>query len=1132
MKHDCFRYCSWLTVLVAGLVMPVKSVAAPTISRLSQRGLQTGATTTLTIEGADFVPDTRVLLPVPIARQELKGAAAANRLELEITLDATVAPGIYPLRVANSHGISGPVLVGVDYLPERPLATDAGALPVGLDGTLSGGTIVRTAFEGKAGQRVVVDVESRRLGSKLNPVVHLLDARNAQVAWGQANAALGGDARLVAILPVDGHYTVELHDALYRGEEPGAFRLKIGDFHFAEQVFPLGARRGTRGLFELVGKNLAPGQMVEAELADGTGVVAARLPAGQSFSGSAPQILIGDLPELVEHTAGPNLQSVAAPAAINGRLLAPGEEDRFLIGVTPGQTLRFDLIAARAGSPLDGLLDVRKESGEQLATADDTADSTDPTVDFKVPDGVTKVVAAIRDLQKRGGPAYVYRLAVQPADRPDFSLTLLNDRVQVPAGGVEIVRVRADRNGYQGAIKLGISGSPSEVRVANDEIPAGATEALVTLSAQGGSAQGITKVTGTATDPNLGIARTALGPDSPGAKSQPWLRSELAVATTGAGSLTVAWEAESAGAALPLGSRVPAKVKISRAPFAGGAVRLALVTSQIAPKKEVTKNNQKQQEDDVERTLRFDGTPTIAPDQAELVATILVPGDLPNIPYDLAIRAELLAADGKTVAASAVTPARRLTTVQPLRLALTGEAKVVAKAGSGETGRVTGKVERLADFPYPVTVALAGLPAEYLSPTVEVPAGAIDFSLPVSFPFNSPQGELPNVTVVATARPAGNSVVNSNAVPVSVQIVAGGPPPALYRIFDDEAHFVSLLNEGGGAATLESSDRFSGPVALRVTPDQKFRAKLPGLAVKIAEHPGEGEYRYLRYAWKKIGGRSVLLQLNANGQWGPTRGQGKPGYRYEAGPAENTFNAEALRTSDRLPYGWTVVTRDLFADFGAFELDGLAFTPGDGTAALFDHMYLARSLDDFKDCPSPLPAEQPLAVFEDQPEFVGNLNQGAGTATLASDEKFTGTASVKITPEQRYNPALPGLGVKIRQNPGAGEYRYLQFAWKKQGGERICVQLNHDGQWGPVPSTNPLKFRYDTGPAAGDAFGGAMRLDGALPSEWVVVTRDLFADFGEFTLTGLGLAPIDGEYALFDHIYLGRTLRDFDLTAE
>ena len=35
-------------------------------------------------------------------------------------------------------------------------------------------------------------------------------------------------------------------------------------------------------------------------------------------------------------------------------------------------------------------------------------------------------------------------------------------------------------------------------------------------------------------------------------------------------------------------------------------------------------------------------------------------------------------------------------------------------------------------------------------------------------------------------------------------------------------------------------------------------------------------------------------------------------------------------------------------------------------------------------------------------------------------------------------------------------------------------------------------------------------------------SRDLYADFGEFTLTGLALAPVDGDFGLFDHIYMAQ----------
>ncbi len=173
------------------------------------------------------------------------------------------------------------------------------------------------------------------------------------------------------------------------------------------------------------------------------------------------------------------------------------------------------------------------------------------------------------------------------------------------------------------------------------------------------------------------------------------------------------------------------------------------------------------------------------------------------------------------------------------------------------------------------------------------------------------------------------------------------------------------------------------------------------------------------------------------------------------------------------------------------------------------------------------PVEKPLAVFEDQPEFVANLTEGGGQAALYSDEKYSGAVCVKVTPDQRFNPALPGLNVKIREKPAPGEYRYLRFAWKKQGGQAICLQLNHDGQWGPG-ADRPAKFRYHAGPA-GEVYGGSVGVDANLPATFTVVTRDLFADFGEFTLSGLALTPVDGEFALFDHIYLGATPEDFEL---
>ena len=54
-------------------------------------------------------------------------------------------------------------------------------------------------------------------------------------------------------------------------------------------------------------------------------------------------------------------------------------------------------------------------------------------------------------------------------------------------------------------------------------------------------------------------------------------------------------------------------------------------------------------------------------------------------------------------------------------------------------------------------------------------------------------------------------------------------------------------------------------------------------------------------------------------------------------------------------------------------------------------------------------------------------------------------------------------------------------------------------------------------------------LNPKVPREWVIETRDLFADFkGPFNLTGVAITPMDGNFALIDGIYLGRTIEDLE----
>src|SRR5205823_10656032 len=123
------------------------------------RAFQAGATTTITVEGTDLLPEPRVLATFPVGQQQLKPGATAQRIELEIKLPPDARTGFYPFRIATGQGVSNTLLIAVDELPQRAFAPEIDKLPIALHGNVSGSDTVSTSFQGKKGQRVAVEVE-------------------------------------------------------------------------------------------------------------------------------------------------------------------------------------------------------------------------------------------------------------------------------------------------------------------------------------------------------------------------------------------------------------------------------------------------------------------------------------------------------------------------------------------------------------------------------------------------------------------------------------------------------------------------------------------------------------------------------------------------------------------------------------------------------------------------------------------------------------------------------------------------------------------------------------------------------------------------------------------------------------
>lgn len=652
---------SLIAALLALFGFADPALAAPSVGNITPPALHVGSAVTLRIDGGDLAANPRLLLPVAIAEQTIKPGGAANTVEIDVKLAASVAGGIYLARVATDSGVSNAFPIAIDALPTVPVPTNLSQMPVALFGDLTGGNVVRTTFSGQKDQAILIEVEARRLGGKLRPVLRLLDDRGVQVAWSQGERRLGGDARVAARLPAAGTYTIELHDLLFRGEGPGRFRLKVGQWPYADLALPLGVQRGTVRHVTLVGGNIAKPSLVDARQLP-PGMRGLPWPAAEAASGTPPTIVVGDHPELAEQDRDDDAAQMlaAAPIAVSGRLAAKDERDRYALPVTPGATLRMELLAERIGSPVDGVIIVRNAQGGEMARGDDQRGTTDPAIDVNVPAGVTSIIVDVEDLLGHSGRDHVYRLSIMPANEPDFSLALSQDLFNIPIGGRTLVRVAASRAAYDGPIRLNVAGLPPGVTAGGGEIPQGIDTGLLVLSSSQAAA-GLVTLIGDANTGGTTRVRVAQAPDFAAAQTQPWLRDELAISAAGKTPVTADWAAADNAIPVAAGGKSAVAVKIARGEGVIGPVRLSLITSQTVPKKKVDNK----EVDDPDKALRAEAVVVVPPEASDRAVSILAPADIARLAYDVVVQADLLSADGNQVLATTYTAPRRLAITDP-----------------------------------------------------------------------------------------------------------------------------------------------------------------------------------------------------------------------------------------------------------------------------------------------------------------------------------------------------------------------------------------------------------------------------------------------------------------------------------
>jgi hypothetical protein len=103
----------------------------------------------------------------------------------------------------------------------------------------------------------------------------------------------------------------------------------------------------------------------------------------------------------------------------------------------------------------------------------------------------------------------------------------------------------------------------------------------------------------------------------------------------------------------------------------------------------------------------------------------------------------------------------------------------------------------------------------------------------------------------------------------------------------------------------------------------------------------------------------------------------------------------------------------------------------------------------FEDSPQP-PFELKTSVAAGAKAEPQDVNEGLpdrakgesseSVKSITSSDRYSGTASIKVAGDKT-QVSLTNLNLPIRENPRFGEYRYICFAWLKQGGPQIALDL-------------------------------------------------------------------------------------------
>src|SRR5579862_8331464 len=462
---------------------------APQISSVFPRGGRAGSTVEVTLSGANLEAASRIEFTSP-GLQAAIVSSDFRKIHARITIASEAETGTHEFRLFTPTG----TLLGmfeVGKLPEvtenepndSVAAAQAITFPVVINGRADAEDADTFRFATRAGQTLVFDILAARNGSKLDPVLTLMDESGRQIGYCD-DYYIEKDARIEHTFARAGNYLIRVSASYSRSGPDADYRLTVTDRAGPLYAIPAGAQRGSSVELTIQGANLSGVDRAWLDAQTGSAIIESRSPTElklllQVPAGMAPgrhrlhlaagdeetaplRFEISDTPEITvadSAAADPAHHPLLhAPVIVNAEIAPRGEDylhrvHAYDLQVPKGARYEFRVKSWDLGLRADPVVTLFDADGKELAFEDDPspnafihyASTHDPDLVYKFTKA-GRYRVTVRDALYRGGTGFIYRMTVQPT-QPDYFVDVNRTQITAYVGRTTTFPAQVHRTG-------------------------------------------------------------------------------------------------------------------------------------------------------------------------------------------------------------------------------------------------------------------------------------------------------------------------------------------------------------------------------------------------------------------------------------------------------------------------------------------------------------------------------------------------------------------------------------------------------------------------------------------------------------------------------------------------------------